>query len=86
MVVPYNPIILKVPEYMTSAGGIATVMILTIVVLFFGFLALFFFIRGKLLQKRLTSEIRDVQAENGGQQTYYRVAENKAGNSEAEDF
>ena len=57
--VPYNPVTLRIPDRQ-AYGGRLFLSILVLAVIIFGFIALYFYFKGKRLQQMLAEEVRDV--------------------------
>ena len=55
--VPYKPVVLKIPERKVY-GGKLLVFLLGVTVVVSGTMALFFFVKGRQLQRQLKEEIR----------------------------
>ena len=67
------PISFKLPSRAAHGGWLIMTVLLAIFVLF-AFMALYFYLKGKRLQQRLESEIRDVKGPQERTQTYHKVS------------
>lgn len=66
--VPYRPISLRVPMR-EAYGGRWLIRVVGLVVTLMGVVALYWYIKGRRLEKRLAEEVREI----GGNQSYRRV-------------
>ncbi len=66
--IPYKSITLHIP-HRPAYGGPLFIAVLFGLIILFGFVALYFYIRGKSLEQRLAEEVRDV----GNNQSYRKI-------------
>ncbi len=73
--IPYKSITLHVPNRLAYGGRLFAFLMIGLVVLL-GCVALYFYMRGKSLEKRLSEEVRDI----GMNQSYRRVKDSFSNN------